>query len=78
MEDELKEIINKIDRTRQEHERDRYSTYSYILFALALSTVGLSLVTFRHSDAIFFLIFAIVFFAWGLVMRFRARKVKIE
>jgi hypothetical protein len=76
MSDEIKEIINKLNEIRQEHKRDRYNTYSYILFALALSTLGLSLSSFYHSDEILFLIFAVVFFAWGCVLRFRGRKVK--
>ena len=78
MSDEVeKEIMNKIYEIRQEHKRDMYNTRSYILWALALSTFGLSGSSFRHSDAIFFLIFAIVFLAWGGVLWFRARKVKV-
>jgi len=77
MDDEVKEIINKVDRMRQEHERDKYNTYGYILFALAWAMLGLNFVSPYSSDALF-LIFAIVFLALGWVMRFRARKVKIE
>jgi uncharacterized membrane protein YfcA len=78
MDDELKEIINKIDRMRQEHERDGYNTRGYILFALAWAMLGLYVVGLYLPGRWLFLILAIVFIAWGGVMRFRARKVKVE
>jgi hypothetical protein len=85
MEDELKEITYKIDRMQQEHERDRYNTHSYILFALAWSMLGLTILSrltfvgLFSSDLsdVLFLVLAVAFFAWGCVFWFRARKVKI-
>lgn len=77
MSDEGKEIINKLREIRQEHERDKYNTHGYILFALAFSMLGLYLSMPNHSGIVF-LIFSIVFFVWGWIMRFRARKVSVE
>jgi Flp pilus assembly protein TadB len=78
MNDELKEIINKLNELRREHERDKYNTYGYILFGWVLAMLGLSLSSPHLPDSVLFLIFATVFFVWGWVMRRRARRVKVE
>jgi hypothetical protein len=72
--DEDKEIIYRLNVIRKEHERDKYNTYSYILFALDGAFLGLSLVSPNLPDGILFLTFAIAFFVWGWVLRRRARR----
>ena len=75
MGDEVKEIVNKLNEIRREHERDKYNTYGYILFALDFAMLGLSFSSPHLPDSVLFLIFATVFFVWGWVMRHRARRV---
>ena len=75
MGDEVKEIVDKLNEIRREHERDKYNTYGYILFALDFAMLGLSFSSTHLPDSVLFLIFATVFFVWGWVMRHRARRV---
>jgi len=72
--DEDKEIIYRLNVIRKEHERDKYNTYSYILFALVFTFIGLGLVSPQLLEGVLFLIFAAVFFVWGWVLRRRARR----
>jgi len=75
MSDEDKEIIYRLNIISKEHERDKYNTYSYILFALVFAFLGLTLISPHLPGRVLFLIAAIVFFVWGWVMRRHARRI---
>ena len=75
MGDEVKEIVDKLNEIRREHERDKYNTYGYILFPWGFAMLGLGLGSPHLPDRILFLVFAAVFFVWGWAMRRRARGV---
>jgi ammonia channel protein AmtB len=75
MSDEDKETSHRLDIIRKEHERDKYTTYSYILFALDFGFIGLSLISPHLPERVLFLVFVIIFFVWGWVMRRRARRI---
>ena len=75
MSDEDEEIIYRLKIIRKEHERDKYKTYSYILFASVFAFLGLSFISPHVPGGVLFLIVAIVLFAWAWVMRRRARSI---
>ena len=75
MSDKDEEIIYRLKIIRKEHERDKYTTYSYILFASGFALLGLSFISPHLPGRVLFLIVAIVLFAWTWVMRRRARSV---
>jgi hypothetical protein len=75
MSDEDEEIIYRLKIIRKEHERDKYKTYSYILFASEFAFLGLSFISPHLPERILFLIVATVLFVWAWVMRRRARSI---
>jgi Flp pilus assembly protein TadB len=74
MNDEIKEISDKLDRMRQEYLRDKYENLSYIFWGFTLAMVGLTL-AFLHPANI---VAVILFFIMGWIMWFRARKAKTK
>ena len=74
MNDELKDISDKLDEMRQEHIRDKYENLGYILWGFTLAMVGLTIANPHPAN----IAVSIIFFIMGWIMWFRARKVKTK
>jgi Flp pilus assembly protein TadB len=75
MSDDDREMIQRLNIISTEHERDKYNTYSYILFALDAAFIGLAFVSPDLGGSAVFFAFAVVLFIWGWLMRRRARRI---
>ena len=74
MNDEIKEIANKLDRMRQESIRDKHVNRSYIFWAFTLAALGLT-IAYPHPANIGV---TIAFFIMGWIMLLRASRVETK
>jgi hypothetical protein len=74
MNDELKDISNKLDKMHQEYVRDKYESVGYILWGFTLAMVGLTVAKPHWVN----ILATVVFFIMGWVMWCRSRTVKAK
>jgi hypothetical protein len=74
MNDEIKEISDKIDRMRQEFIRDKYESLGYILLGFTLAMVSLTVANPHPANIAASSVFA--FMGWILLVHSRRVKAK--